>query len=487
VASQAPAGDVEAVAGLMERALTDDELRRELVAAGDRAVSRHTWASVAARTQTAYGQLAERCDERMRPLRRATVQRFRVAAVGPFPPAASGVAYYNARVFTELAARCDVDCFSENDGAPADRIAGARTFPIDAFGRAFSPAGYDAVVYVLGNSRFHIRTLELARRYPGVCWLHDASLAGVYLTTAGLYLPGVPPERIDFDAAREFMRARLHDCMGPQAPDLGERWWQPEAYVEAGALMTEILLRQARRVVVSTDAAVALVKPRAPAGLPVDVVPLAVCDPHVARTATPHDEPWIVSLGIVSEVKQVELLVEAVASVRETRPVRLALVGNVDPDYAQQLAARAATLGLGDALEVTGFVTDGAYWSWAARATLIVQLRSRSVGEGSAAVADAIALGTPVLTNVGAAHELPSGVVELLPADATAADVAAAIVTLLDDDRRRHALETAAAAYARANHFGAVAERVLALLRDTAERRFPEPLLLEPLASGVPA
>ena len=47
-----------------------------------------------------------------------------------------------------------------------------------------NPHDYDAIVYCLGTSRFHIDTLNAMRRCHGIVWTHDANLMGLYLEWA---------------------------------------------------------------------------------------------------------------------------------------------------------------------------------------------------------------------------------------------------------------------------------------------------------------
>jgi glycosyltransferase involved in cell wall biosynthesis len=479
-ASRFATGDQHNLTALMHRALIDDGLRATLVAAGDGAAARHTWEATTRRTIEAY--------ERLDASRRRHRGRERLAFVGPFPPATSGVADYDERVVAALQRSVDVDCFAECDvtQVSCEPVAGVRRFPVDGLGRIFSPAGYDSVVYAIGNSRLHIKTFERALRYPGVVWLHDACLAGLYLTRAGLYLPGVPTERIDFDAARAQMRAALHRCMGDAAPDLGDDWWKPEAYVEAGAFMLEEVVHTARAIVVSTEVARATVLANCPEAPPVYVLPLAV----PARSAAPvagDGTIWIVTLGVVSEVKRPDDLVRAFARVPSASsgvPAKLAIVGNVEPAYAEDLRALAVTLGVGDAVVVTGHVAPDEYIAWAQRSSLVVQLRTRSIGEGSATVADALADGKAVITSVGAAAEYPTGTVQYVDPTITVEELATRIGALLDDPDRRAALGEAARRFATAHTFDDVATAVLRILSEAHEPAYPYPI--DYAGSGVP-
>ena len=162
--------DPDAIAGLIERALTNDAYRGELTVRGRRAAERHTWPHVVERVLAACARFSDQ------PPRRPP--RLRIALVGPFPPARSWSAGYNAQLAEHLAPYCDLDCFADPADARAlgPRTRGFRMFPADAFGHALSPGAYDLVLYTIGPTRDTAYRL-LTRTYPGVVWLHDLTLA----------------------------------------------------------------------------------------------------------------------------------------------------------------------------------------------------------------------------------------------------------------------------------------------------------------------
>jgi glycosyltransferase involved in cell wall biosynthesis len=469
-ASRFATGDTDALTDLMGRALDDEVLRATLLGASQRAAQQHSWAAVAQATIAAYQRLDTRAPSRVR-----RTPRRRLALVGPFPPASSGVADYDDRVAAALAPQVALDCFAEVDPPYTRGQTAGRRFSVHAFDRTFTGANYDAIVYALGNSRFHRATFELALAHPGIVWLHDACLAGLYLTRAGLYLPGIATEDIDFDTAREWMRDALRRCDGDDDAWLGDDWWRPEAYVEAGVLMLGEVLRAARAVIVSSEIARTIVEAHAPPGLAVHVLPLAVpsAPPEEPQDAPGDGPAWVVTLGVVSTVKRVDDLIRAFASLQPPAHARLAIVGNVDPVYAVELQDLARSLGIGDEVVVTGLVGADDYASWVQRATAVVQLRTRSVGEGSATITDALARGKAVVTNVGAAGEMPDGVVDRVPIDVSVDALAAALDRVLRDGAHRHALEAAATRFASTHTFDDVARRVVEIVDTTVEPHYP--------------
>src|SRR5437588_3724483 len=241
--------------------------------------------------------------------------------------------------------------------------------------------------------------------------------------------------------------------------------------------MTEEVARASRAVLVTTEAARAIVQATSPPTLPITVVPLAV--PSLPATVAADDggPPWIVSPGWVDPIKQPHDLVRVLAALRTRTPVRLAFVGEAQPSQREALMALARELGCADALTITGFVDDDAYRMWLARAACVVLLRRQVHGEGSAALGDAIGAGRPVITNVATAAELPRAVVELVsPADGIDALVTA-IHRMLVDGPHRDALTRAATSYASSWRVEHVAAKVLDAALAAPRPAYPMPLV----------
>ena len=471
--------DSGALAGLIERALTDEEYRGGLRRAAAAATRRHTWDRVVERTLAAY----ERVDPPPTPRRRPAP--LRVALVGPFPPVRSGVARYNLDLANRLVTRCEVDCFVDAcDWAHEDirhempetrlQVAGPRRprgspaawFPARAFGRTVDPSRYDAVVYAIGNSWFHHDTLAVARRYPGIVWFHDVDLVGLYITYAHRLLADDPEDAVEM--FREVL-ARY----GDRAPELpitltDRRWAGYEPYRRAGLRLALELASDSRANIVSSQLARRLLEfdagPHTPLA-PIEVLPLAVPSRPSPAPAAETDPPLVTTLGRQEDAKQSETIVDAIAHLNRVRPVRLAIVGEIRPDHRTRLLRRIEDRGLGGMVETTGFVGDREYADWISRSACAVQLREHSKGEGSAAVGDALAAGLPVITNIPSCLELPDGTVERLEVTADAVAVARAIERVLDDAPLRRRLRDDALQYARSWSVDDVADRLVEIAR----------------------
>lgn len=450
--------DTAAIAELIERGLDDTGFRQRLRVIAREGAGRHTWTEVARRTVAALDRLAAPAPRRRWPPRPP-----RIALVGPLPPAGSGIANYNGRLVAELGRRCEVDVFSGPETPrPAARDCTDpvwRRLPTRSLGRTVNPDAYDALLYTVGNSEHHLDSYDAMRRHPGVVWFHDVRLGGLYRTYAHLRAGGG-------EAAAEWMAGRIAEWYADRVTQPLPDPFSAEAQARLGIGLTREWVAHAAAVIVNSAFAEHLLTLDQPAGSglpPVLRLPFGI--PAPPPPGPPEQPPLIVSLGIVDPVKAPDLMLEALALVRARLPARLALVGPVADEYRDELLGVAARLSVEAAVEITGRVEEAEYWGWATRATAAVQLRRRTNGESSAALTDCLAAGLPVVTTgLGAALELPGDAVRLVGVDASAADLAAAMLELVDDGPGRRRRVAAARAHAATTGFAAVAERLLEAL-----------------------
>ncbi|MEO7519748.1 MAG: glycosyltransferase, partial [Acidimicrobiales bacterium] len=437
--------DPDDLARRVAAGLEDGPFRDELVRRAAARTPELTWAGVAAAVVGAVDGLDG--DRRARPSARRPA-RPTIAVVGPLPPVDSGIATYNGRLLEELARMADVVAFDPT-GPVSRHDAGYEAASLLMIETMFNPWSFDHLVYTLGNSVHHVRSIEALRRYPGVAWLHDVRLAGPAWGEA----QGHPdPDRRLADRLVDLYPA----AVPPTTPHLRAL---PNDMAVRGIGMTGQVVADCTGLLVGSHLAARLLAlDQRPGSLlpPLEVLPLAVPRPPVTR-GPEEDPPLVVALGIVHAVKQPLVLVEALALARRRRPVRLAFVGWIGDDMARAIAESAEALGVAELVTTTGNVSDEEYWRWLARATVGVQLRATTFGESSAAVNDLLALGVPCITNVAAASELPEGTVHRLAPGGGAEALAAALVDLLDDPARRHALANGGRAEAARRTFAATA------------------------------
>ncbi len=139
------------------------------------------WEQTAERALAVLAGLAER-----RPAARcrgAGPRRPRLAFFSPLPPRRSGISDYSASLLGELRQTYTIDLYHETGYVPELGLASDAYACIDGrlFGRHAAVKDYHAVVYQMGNSRYHSYMYANMLRYPGVVTLHDFCLAGFQL------------------------------------------------------------------------------------------------------------------------------------------------------------------------------------------------------------------------------------------------------------------------------------------------------------------
>ncbi|MBW8824737.1 MAG: glycosyltransferase family 4 protein, partial [Acidobacteria bacterium] len=321
------------------------------------------------------------------------------------------------------------------------------------------------VVYTVGNSDDHHDLYDLAQEFPGLLWMHDVRVPGLYLTYAD--------ERIENrQLGDRFLGERLERQYRRRLPEdlsrgVGTAWTH---WTEHGLGVSKELVDVARGVVVSSSLAERLLRldqgPDA-AATPGWVVPLAAPPPWGDdRQRVSGTTPLLVALGLVSPVKGAELLVSALAALRGSGvDAHLAFVGPAPDDYHAHLVEVIGAAGMASHVTLTGRVGDDAYRDWLARGTVSLQLRVSTNGESSAAVMDCLAAGLPTITNVAAATELPAGTVEVVPYDVDAVELANRIAAVVGDPARLAALTAAGRTHAASWSFDHVADQLLQIIR----------------------
>ena len=444
--AQFDASSPQAIASTMVRVLGDEALRASLRREGLEAD--HSWSAVAERTLEAYLQVAAP------PLR--TPSRPRVALITPMPPAASGVADYSAAMLEHLRRRASVDVFTD-PGADRPDLPGVRWYTYRQFSSVERMHGpHDARIFALGNSEHHIEVFELLSARGGTVMSHDVRYTGLM----SLVLHARP--RIVDTRTKEL----LVDLAAGRRPRAHEEHISiaPADYYLLNGLLCEPVFTPANLALVHSDVAAMLAR----ANLPVDqqvkvkVVPFG----HRLRsTSDPSQRDTVASFGIVHRLKESVTVCRAfIELARRHRGLTFALVGRVvDRDTREEIDAMIAESGLSDRVVVTGRVSAEEYDAWLARAQVAVQLRLHSNGETSAAVADCLGAGVPVVTsNTGALAEL-GHCTRLVEPAVEVEELVRAIERLLLDDEDRADLAKRGRAHAEANSFARAADAILEL------------------------
>jgi glycosyltransferase involved in cell wall biosynthesis len=390
--------DFEALAASLERALADDVYRSALAARQsihgrqfqERHVADRFWTSILERGGSS------RATPRPRPRRPSAV-----ALLTPYPPQESGVATFSERTVEALRPLCDVDVYTS---APSDR-AGARRHRLVA--EPLLSAKYDAVVSVLGNSRYHRAAFDFFEAYGGPAILHDARLLYYYR------------DRLPDDA---FLAMAAGALGRPVRLDEVQRWCRDERTSPSSFLHG--VVARARPLIVHTRALADRierehgVRPVFLAPAPIEEFGLDELSDESRRRARERlgvtsDAVLLATFGIVHRDKAWPVCVRALARLR-AREIRAELhfVGPCDSDLGE-LRELARALGVeGHVRAAPAFRSREEYRDSLLAADAAIQLRTYERGQYSAALADCISAGLPTVANEGLADavDAPSSV-----------------------------------------------------------------------------
>ncbi|MGF6645851.1 glycosyltransferase [Paraburkholderia sp. GAS82] len=429
--------DPEAIASCMRKVLENPTFRDELAAYGPAQASRFTWQASASRAwdalETIHRQRTALGKTRIDGL---LPKRSSLAYVSPLPPQASGIADYSADLLTALARHYDITLVSEDETTDVRLWAFSRLNPREFLLKA---GQFDRVLYQIGNSSFHRFQMEdLLPRVSGVVVLHDAFLSD--------YLNWLPRANDQHDG----FRAALLQSHGYSALRFDAERGRAAALQHYPCSLS--VLENAVGVIQHSHHGVAVLSEHfgTEAMSNVSVIPLLRADrPRPDRKTArailglTDDEFVVCSFGYVTRLKCPELLADAWRQAGLAG--RLVFAGDASEEVQREMTSdvRAGVV-------FTGRLSRDDYDSWLAAADVAVQWRTGSRGESSAAVADVLIAGLPLIVNChGSAAELPKDVVVGLPDDADSSDLAATLAALILDPVRRTVLGAAGRAYAK--------------------------------------
>ncbi len=451
-AARFDASDPRAIADRIDRVLRDEAFKEQLrVEARSQNL---TWDRVASKALNGYERAASIVERRSR-----RPVRPRLALVTPWPPQLSGIADYAHMLVPHLSERFDVDVVVDGDpsGFARSEAAPVRLVPLDGFDMSSQWRRYDRIIYQIGNSEYHAHAIDMLKRVPGEVIAHDVRLTGLYWWR-GHHTSG---ESIAAELARMYGSQLPQELEGAPHVTGGDA-------DRLGIWMLRDVIEYGTRVWVHSGVARDAVRAEAHRfGMECDVRLLPFGYPPVSHSevapAPRAPSPVMTSFGVMGPSKGCDVLIRALAAVRLAVPgTRLVFAGPVEPAYQRQMEAIAGAEGVRGAVTFTGALDVEDYEAAWRSASVAVQLRATTNGEGSLTVAEALAKGTPaVVTDLGWMGELPPGVVVPLPSGASPAHVARVLVNVLTDDDRRRDLQTAGRAHAAANGFDRTARVLL--------------------------
>ncbi|EIK95635.1 glycosyl transferase, group 1 [Pseudomonas sp. M47T1] len=377
------------------------------------------------------------------------VTRQKLAYVSPLPPQKSGIAGYSAELLPELSRYYDIDVVTgHSDVTDPWVLANCPVRPVEWFRQ--NAAGYQRVIYHLGNNPMHAFMFELLEEIPGVVVLHDFYLSDVqwYCQVHGVKPDAWVKELYQghgYKAVVDFYREGVHGTLSRYPGSLG-------------------VLSKALGVIVHSDHSLSLARQWYGEAAHCSMVPLlrvpaAAPDRARARAALGlNDDDFVVcSFGFMGKTKLNHRLLaawEGSALLRQDRNCKLFYVGqNEASDYGLEIEQHLKARKDASSVSIVGWTDAATYEMYLAAADVGVQLRELSRGETSAAVLDCFnyGLGTVVNAN-GAMADLPDDVLIKLPDQFSDAHLIEALEKLRSQPQLCEGLGQRAAEYVHRDH-----------------------------------
>ena len=353
----------------------------------------------------------------------------RLAYFSPLPPQRSGISDYSRDLLPHLANLAQVMLFADDPALVVDEL--QQQFEIRPYSDYPSLRDqFDLPIYHLGNSPFHKNIYEMMMRYPGITVLHDYVLHHF-----------LGDQNTWGNAVR--YRREVGYAEGAQAlfvPPDGDVYERP---LNNRAIDLSLGIIAHSRYVADKIAAT---HPRQPIA---HIPHLMIRQKGEARRDIlpfPDDGIIFATIGLVTQSKQIDLVLRAFAEVAATTPnVFFLIVGDVLPEV--DLENMLAELNLRRRVYLAGYANGlQGFTDWIATADVIINLRYPTTGETSGTALRAMATGKPVVVfNHGWYAEIPAeACVQLPPMDTAALQRAMEHLTRLAARRQaigEHALQ----------------------------------------------
>jgi len=374
--------------------------------------------------------------------------RPRLIYVSPLPPARSGIADYSARLLRELTNYYVIDVVVDQPEVVDPWI--QANFPIHSLHWFLKEAEFcDRVLYHFGNSPFHAHMFGMLEQCPGVVVLHDSWLGAArdWMANQSADAQAFLPLLYDSHG----YAALLHDLRFGRPSTLDTYPVNRDVIERSLGVIVHsgYAVQQARRQYGEAAAEKFVVVPF-PKGR-------TRADRRSARRLLgigQHDFV-VCSFGMLAPTKLNHRLLGAwlQSSLAVDARCHLIFVGeNHGGDYGDALTSTMQTSGEGR-VHITGYVSADTYADYLSVADVVVQLRTDSRGETSAAIFDALAQGLPLIVNAnGSAAELPETVAVKIGDHFSDVELVVALQLLKNDDACRAELTVESAHWIEHRH-----------------------------------
>lgn len=334
------------------------------------------------------------------------VTRKKIAIFSPLPPIQSGISDYQERILPLLSQSYDCDLYVDDGYIPHLQIDLSH---IQLFRHYQFPANhdqYDAVIYQMGNSGYHLFIIPYMRKYGGIVVLHDLNLHGMTIAwTLGLN---------DTESYYQVLKADLGDMARSTLDGIKEgRVERPHEHI----ILNKYYLSNAKAVLVHNR-----YSEQALASYSTSQVSLARLPVDLPASPAPVRRNRFIyaSFGYLPPHKHVDAVIRSLRKLVDygCKDVEYHVVGQCDGEYRESLEALIKELKLEGYVHFTGRLDREEYVRRLYSTDVAINLRFPTYGESSASLLDTLAHGVPtIVSDIGSFSELPHEVVRKIAAD----------------------------------------------------------------------
>ena len=436
-------GDVADVATTLSQAL--DQLDEQGDKRGAPLTASHCWKDTARVQLDVYHQIvsSERGKGRPAASRLSPHPLKRLALVSPLPPERTGVADFSVELAHAIQKQVDVTAYVAPESLA--QVDGGLHLEARSIAQLEGDvvSGYvDALLYQIGNSKFHLYELPYLERVPGIVEIHDGILHNLF---AELTLP----HRDGEGYLRELSYAH-----GQEGRDLATDVLAGQLPGELGRLtVNRRVINWALGTIVHNAWAARAVEaqctnqPVLASPLPIsEQESMAALDRSAARErlGIPQDALVLATFGRLTPAKRLATIVRAFARLGKDIPkARLYLVGSLEgASDARRIPDLVEELGIGEHVNMPGHIERQEFLDHMAATDIGLNLRYPHAGETSATLTLLLNAGLPVITsNVGPFVDLPDDCCWKVDVDDSEEDLLLAYLARLgSDEALRHTM-----------------------------------------------
>jgi glycosyltransferase involved in cell wall biosynthesis len=424
--------DPSQMAAVIERSISDTELRELATSSGREIVNKYLEDKSIHHILDIAGKRAS--------FTHKNSDELSIVMVTPLPPSKTGIADYSFDLIIALSRISKITVVTNIGSTSPETVSRLSQLEIQIIDIADSDE-IDSLsgvfVYNFGNSHFHIEELELFRWKRGVVILHDYYLSGLYW------------EKNTLIEGQVSFISDLKNLEGELSKSEIKLLSEPHLAIRQFS-MNRSVIEHALGVIVHSEESANRIKDHFWIEQSFALKRVRhLYREHIRPTkCLQSDNETNVTIGIFGIVAETKCYREILCAWKEvTRPQKARIVF-VGEDSTTDLQSLIFELGLQDSVVLAGRVTGEEYRQWLINVDGAIQLRKFSRGENSGAVLDVLGAGIPMIINShGTANEYPAEIAITIPDEFSVPELVNAIEKLIKFDSKVKKMGEKAAEY----------------------------------------